>query len=246
MADSEQVFVSAVVEAMRLGAVGREASRQVDEARRSIVRARYDPTIRLTPGTYRVVPEVPSRSYRRWCEGGALDRQAALCYNRVYMGRASVRTQNGPGITHKVCYKCKAEKPVSDFVALVGYRAFCKSCRKPGPRPRPRFTEVQGPCRRAYRVAYSNRRRNSRTLVWTITYPQFERMWLNPCSYCGGKSTGVDRVDNEFGYTPENSVGSCATCNRAKHVLSREVFEEWALKLAGAILKRRRATGRRK
>jgi hypothetical protein len=43
-------------------------------------------------------------------------------------------------------------------------------------------------------------------------------MWLisQPCIYCKGPATGVDRVKNEFGYTILNSVPCCKTCNFTK------------------------------
>lgn len=39
-----------------------------------------------------------------------------------------------------------------------------------------------------------------------------------PCFYCGGinNTLGIDRVDNNIGYTKENSVSCCGICNRMK------------------------------
>ena len=36
------------------------------------------------------------------------------------------------------------------------------------------------------------------------------------CFYCGGESTGLDRLDNNIGYSLDNCVPCCRTCNRVK------------------------------
>lgn len=61
------------------------------------------------------------------------------------------------------------------------------------------------------------------------------------CYYCGAKPSlkvrllrhqnfrynGVDRVDNVFGYMPENSVACCKICNISKSILSTEEWMAW-------------------
>lgn len=50
-------------------------------------------------------------------------------------------------------------------------------------------------------------------------------MMFQPCEYCGTEfSRGIDRVDNDKGYTPENSVTCCARCNMMKWTMSAEDF----------------------
>lgn len=44
--------------------------------------------------------------------------------------------------------------------------------------------------------------------------------------------TGVDRVDNGIGYTIENVVPCCGTCNHAKSAMSVDEFISWALRIA--------------
>lgn len=45
-----------------------------------------------------------------------------------------------------------------------------------------------------------------------------ELFWQKPCFYCGSinKTAGVDRLNNEGGYTESNSVPCCYTCNIMK------------------------------
>lgn len=53
-------------------------------------------------------------------------------------------------------------------------------------------------------------------------------------SALGGSSLachGIDRRDNNLGYTPENCVPCCEQCNRAKLTYSEEQFKAWVKKL---------------
>lgn len=76
---------------------------------------------------------------------------------------------------------------------------------------------------------------------WKLTFGEFKQVVVRPCHYCGneltnthrGKDsheghsvryTGIDRVDNDRGYEPDNIVPCCIVCNRMKHVLSYDQF----------------------
>lgn len=48
-----------------------------------------------------------------------------------------------------------------------------------------------------------------------------ERFFDQPCAYCGSESNGgIDRVDNERGYDPDNCLPCCRLCNTIKSNLS--------------------------
>lgn len=47
---------------------------------------------------------------------------------------------------------------------------------------------------------------------------------LAPCTYCGGSATGWDRVDSDLGYTRDNVVPACGTCNTMKMRMSTAEF----------------------
>lgn len=89
----------------------------------------------------------------------------------------------------------------------------------------------------------ANRRRlyiagaNQRGLAWTLTDEQFVELVCQPCFYCGRggeekatsiddwvEANGVDRFNNDVGYTPENSVPCCTTCNTAKNTMTADQF----------------------
>ena len=79
-----------------------------------------------------------------------------------------------------------------------------------------------------------------RNLVFSLSYEQFKTVVERPCYYCGEKESikmvhkkykqftyrcnGVDRVDNNIGYTLENSVSCCSWCNSMKNILPVNEF----------------------
>jgi len=79
-----------------------------------------------------------------------------------------------------------------------------------------------------------------RNLEYNLTSEEFNKFVTGICDYCGdsltnvkkgqGKSsgnflyTGIDRIDSSKGYTKENSVSCCWTCNNMKHTTNKEDF----------------------
>jgi len=85
-----------------------------------------------------------------------------------------------------------------------------------------------------------------RGLAFDLTKDQFRQITQMECHYCGappsqsnvrrvrtGRSTsiyvsnGIDRMDNSNGYTQDNCVPCCSTCNHAKHTMGYEQFLSW-------------------
>lgn len=81
-----------------------------------------------------------------------------------------------------------------------------------------------------------------RGYTWKLTKKQVAHLTKQPCNYCGllpsqvfyqkgcnGEYvyTGIDRIDNEKGYTIDNVISCCTKCNRAKFTMTLEEFEEW-------------------
>lgn len=90
------------------------------------------------------------------------------------------------------------------------------------------------------------RHARDRGYVWRLTRAEAEGILGRPCFYCGcepqntkvHKNTiapllysGIDRVNNANGYTPENVVPCCRICNRAKETLTVAEFVAWARRL---------------
>ena len=81
---------------------------------------------------------------------------------------------------------------------------------------------------------------------WGLTPDQFRSITHEPCHYCGkppsqktynphsnGQFTynGIDRKDNDLGYTPDNVVPCCSSCNYHKGKKSYSEFVAWITRI---------------
>ncbi len=75
-------------------------------------------------------------------------------------------------------------------------------------------------------LASYKRGANQRNIGWGLTDEQFFKFWQQYCTYCGEEieTIGIDRVDSSKGYTVENTVSCCSTCNKMKLNLTQEEF----------------------
>lgn len=85
----------------------------------------------------------------------------------------------------------------------------------------------------------------NRNLEFDLSFDEFIKITSDQCYYCGimpykkvrnGRKikfngdyiyNGIDRVNNLIGYTIENCVSCCETCNRAKLQMSKRDFYNW-------------------
>lgn len=82
-----------------------------------------------------------------------------------------------------------------------------------------------------------------RGLVFTLSDEQVLTIFSSNCFYCGVVPSncqlrrqttggfiysGIDRQDNNEGYTPTNSVPCCRICNFAKGTMTTTEFLNWA------------------
>jgi hypothetical protein len=101
----------------------------------------------------------------------------------------------------------------------------------------------------SFNLLYSTYKHQARRCerVFELTKEEFRTLTSSPCLYCGavpsrefwGSScktpyicNGVDRQDNEVGYTTANSVSCCKICNWMKRVLTVSDFIEVCLAVA--------------
>lgn len=72
-----------------------------------------------------------------------------------------------------------------------------------------------------------------RGIDFNLTPDEFKFLVSQPCHYCGGNSkdrfaksrgNGIDRKDSSKGYTIDNCVPCCATCNFVKNKMSYNDF----------------------
>lgn len=92
--------------------------------------------------------------------------------------------------------------------------------------------------------AYNTFKTNSkkRDIEIDITFDEWKKIGVKDCFYCGSKPSnvryskhnsgdyvynGIDRIDNTLGYTLENSVPCCFTCNHSKSDMTLDQFLTW-------------------
>ncbi len=59
-----------------------------------------------------------------------------------------------------------------------------------------------------------------------LSLEEFKEIVNQPCIYCGDREVriGIDRVNNNYGYTKKNSAPCCPTCNYMKKTLTKKHF----------------------
>lgn len=64
--------------------------------------------------------------------------------------------------------------------------------------------------------------------TFDLTFEQFISFWNTICYYCGLDIDGIglDRFNNDIGYTIDNIVSCCCVCNRMKRSATHERFIE--------------------
>lgn len=84
-----------------------------------------------------------------------------------------------------------------------------------------------------YKVSYINykKRAERKNLAFLLTLEDFNKIKEKPCYYCGKENTkshsnGIDRNNNDLGYTIDNCVSCCGECNYMKGMLLGEEFLE--------------------
>ncbi len=65
-----------------------------------------------------------------------------------------------------------------------------------------------------------------RGIVFDISFDYFCSFWKKSCHYCNYDiyTIGLDRVNNELGYSIGNVVPCCTRCNRAKDIMSAKEY----------------------
>jgi hypothetical protein len=95
---------------------------------------------------------------------------------------------------------------------------------------------------------YSEYKRRSKTknVIFSISKKKFLEIITKNCFYCGSEPSnmqknnyntgdfiynGIDRIDNNKGYTNDNVAPCCWKCNQAKHKMNIDEFYEWIDKI---------------
>lgn len=103
------------------------------------------------------------------------------------------------------------------------------------------------------KVYHHRRGAEKREISWELTLEEACQLVQQDCVYCGIASTpvtssapgwsligvnGIDRLDSSLGYTKNNCVTSCGTCNIAKAQMSVDAFYEWIRRVSDKLAHR--------
>lgn len=101
-----------------------------------------------------------------------------------------------------------------------------------------------------YRYVFNSSVRSAkdRKIEFNLTREYFTKLILKPCKYCGEINSnerqdrlnssenisynGIDRIDSSKGYTIDNTVPCCDTCNMMKNKYSVGFFKEHCKKVS--------------
>lgn len=100
--------------------------------------------------------------------------------------------------------------------------------------PSKKVQEYEHARRRTAKSRFMRTKTNAkvRKKEFTLVLAEYEALISNPCKYCGADisqdtGSGLDRIDNDLGYTTGNCNPCCPSCNRRRSKsMSADVFEE--------------------
>jgi hypothetical protein len=142
---------------------------------------------------------------------------------------------------------CGNEYTAYIFNIRTGNTKSCGCFGKEARRESNRTRTVYGRSARAKVLSTYRRNARLRGYVWELKDEDFNRLTSSPCFYCGCAPShitsvgqrygdfiynGIDRSDNTKGYTLENAVPCCHTCNTAKQDMPLTEFEAWLDRVA--------------
>jgi len=120
----------------------------------------------------------------------------------------------------KVLWKCDkcGKKQLKQFRHC---NTLCKTCSNKERKGNSDYSFIHG--NRQYSI-YKSKAKH-RNLVFDLTVDEFNEITSKPCHFCGDKEKiGIDRKQNNIGYTLENSLPCCYVCNWSKRDLDYNVF----------------------
>jgi hypothetical protein len=152
--------------------------------------------------------------------------------------------------THAECTKCKQVKPYSEFhknkEVRCGLESRCRNCTNAQDNEYYRNKRREGMEQRRQQrhmlCKFNDYAKDAkeREYSFNLSLEQFWTIKRQPCVYCGQepdpkKGNGIDRVDNDIGYEPDNCVPCCTICNLMKRALSLDDFSAKIKKIAAKI-----------
>lgn len=137
---------------------------------------------------------------------------------------------------HNLYWECECECGEICYATSTdlkrGRKNFCNNCN------------IKNSKKSVLNVLFKNYERGAvkRNLNFDLTIDDFEKIIHSNCYYCGVEPkqvlkkkgmreeliyNGIDRIDNDLGYTLNNSVPCCKFCNYGKKGFDVNEFKEW-------------------
>lgn len=144
--------------------------------------------------------------------------------------------------------QCDKRTRLEMAASTLEYRVSCGACNHDnGWKPSWQLPQISSIVSKYFREYHRDARR--RGYSFEIEKEHFHQLVTMPCRYCARPPArrrkheknrhtlhllvnGIDRVDNNIGYTRENVVPCCEICNRAKSAMSQSDFESWLNRIA--------------
>lgn len=171
-------------------------------------------------------------------EMAALRRGKRFLVGRVFGRLTVIERAEQVGKNH--CWLCVCECGTTKVV--VGRNLMSGGTQSCGCKLREHTESMRRP-KAALNAIYTAHVNNGRVKqLGSLDRATWERIIHMPCHYCGCREqrtsrgslracvvtiVGVDRIDNDRGYTEENCVPCCGQCNRAKGTLATDTFVTW-------------------
>ena len=133
------------------------------------------------------------------------------------------------------CISCNTQS-VKSLKTILNSKETCSDCKV-----KKRRTPTLAAPRNCVKYSYISGA-EERGYSFTLSDQEFDNLIFGNCFYCGQepvenksdirlnktnlpfKRNGIDRLNNELGYTKENCVTSCSKCNKMKSDLNYEEF----------------------
>lgn len=152
-----------------------------------------------------------------------------------------------------VCLDCGKEYVVKGQNVRIGLSKQCVTCGHKTTRKKQTGINKSKCAEKSamkYLFSFFKKSAKRRKYEFTLNPTQLKSLVTSNCHYCGiepnnecfpmknnGLSKentqtsimrhGIDRVDNDRGYVPDNVVSCCTMCNKAKHAYTKEQFLDW-------------------
>lgn len=155
-------------------------------------------------------------------------------------GLYNIRSSSSTAVWICKC-ECGNEKNIRSSCLVRGMTKSCGCLRKEIRKERTELRDIE---RILYIYKYTA---GKRLLDFKLSIEEFTKLLNMSCFYCGilpyknikernlhcneedhtFKYNGIDRINNKLGYTPENSISCCISCNMAKREKTISEFKSW-------------------